>query len=115
VREPELTRQLVASPQPPLGQSPAPAPVGVGGASGSPAVQPVQYGAAREMLDAGRGAVYVVRPGDTLWEIAEALLGSGASEAEIVREISRLWERNRDRIASGSPDLIRPGERLLLR
>jgi nucleoid-associated protein YgaU len=67
------------------------------------------------MLDAGREAIYVVRPGDTLWEIAEALLGSGATEAAIAREVSRLWERNRDRIASGSPALIRPGERLLLR
>jgi nucleoid-associated protein YgaU len=92
-----------------------PAPVEVGDASGSAAVQPVEPQAADEMLNAGRGAVYVVRPGDTLWEIAQALLGAGASEAEIVREVARLWERNRDRIASGSPDLIRPQEKLLVR
>jgi LysM domain len=70
--------------------------------------------AANEMLRAGRGGVYVVKAGDTLWEIAEALLGPGAGSAAIAREVSRLWRRNDDRIASGSPDLIRPGERLLL-
>jgi hypothetical protein len=100
-----------ASAPPPAAAQPAPEPVPPSSAPQAPAVYTA---AANEMLAAGRGGVYVVKAGDTLWEIAQALLGPGASSAEIAREVSRLWRRNGDRIASGSPDLIRPGERLVL-
>jgi nucleoid-associated protein YgaU len=56
----------------------------------------------------------MVQAGDSLWAIARRRLGHGASAAQIAREVDRLWSLNRDRIASGSPDLIRVGERLRL-
>jgi nucleoid-associated protein YgaU len=61
-----------------------------------------------------RDGSHVVQAGDTLWSIAAARLGPGASAARIAREVHRLWSLNRDRIASGDPDLIRVGERLRL-
>lgn len=47
--------------------------------------------------------VYRVRPGDTLWQIAESLLGSPWLYREIA-EINQIQ----------SPGLIRPGERLII-
>lgn len=60
------------------------------------------------------GHVYVVRSGDSLWTIARHQLGADASDARIAREVQRLWRLNADRIASGRPDLITPGERLVV-
>ena len=57
----------------------------------------------------------MVRQGDSLWLIAANLLGSDASPARVAREVERLWQLNSDRIRSGKPSLIMPGERLLLR
>jgi nucleoid-associated protein YgaU len=62
-----------------------------------------------------RGHTYTVRPGDSLWSIARRLLGQGASPADIAREVSRLWELNRERIATGDPDLLMVGTKLRLR
>ena len=64
----------------------------------------------------GRGdRVYVVRAGDSLWSVAADRLGAGAGVAAIAREVNRLWERNRDRIGTGDPDVLRVGTRLTLR
>lgn len=60
------------------------------------------------------GRVHVVRSGETLWSIAAALLGDRAGPARIAQTVDLLWSLNADRIGSGEPDLIRPGERLLL-
>jgi nucleoid-associated protein YgaU len=60
------------------------------------------------------GDAYVVQAGDSLWAIARRRLGRGASAADIAREVDRLWSLNRNRIASGDPDLLRVGERLRL-
>ena len=60
------------------------------------------------------GHVYVVQRGDSLWSIAGRLLGPGATSGRIAREVNRLWDLNAGRIRSGSPELIRPGERLRL-
>ena len=65
---------------------------------------------------AARGAAvgdpYTVRPGDSLWDIAEMKLGT--TEA---RRIARYWPRihraNRD-IIGGDPNLIVPGQVLTL-
>jgi nucleoid-associated protein YgaU len=61
------------------------------------------------------GDTYTVRPGDSLWSIARRLLGQGASPADIAREANRLWELNRERIATGDPDLLIAGTKLKLR
>ncbi|MCB2177832.1 MAG: LysM peptidoglycan-binding domain-containing protein [Actinomycetales bacterium] len=58
------------------------------------------------------GGVYVVAPGDTLWGIAEMLLGDGARFGEIVR--LNVGVRQPDGTALTDPDLIRPGWRLTL-
>jgi nucleoid-associated protein YgaU len=63
----------------------------------------------------GGARLHVVRPGESLWTIAEGLLGPDASPMSIAAEVARVWELNRDRIPSGDPDLIAVGERLRLR
>lgn len=50
----------------------------------------------------------VVRPGDSLWTIAERHLGPDASAAEIATEWPRWYAANRARIGP-DPDLITPG------
>lgn len=54
-----------------------------------------------------------VRSGDTLWDLAAATLPPSASEAEIDRRWREIYQRNRSAIGA-DPDLIRPGQRLVL-
>jgi hypothetical protein len=61
-----------------------------------------------------KGDSYTVRPGDSLWSIARRLLGPDASAGQIAGEVNRLWELNRERIATGDPDLLRVGTELEL-
>jgi hypothetical protein len=42
------------------------------------------------------------------------MLGAGADDAAIARGVDQLWRLNADAIGTGSPELIRPGQRLLL-
>jgi LysM domain len=70
-----------------------------------------QVSASESRIDGGS---YVVQPGDSLWSIGERLLGPGASAAEIADEVNRLWELNKDRIATGDPDLLPVGTELRL-
>jgi nucleoid-associated protein YgaU len=58
---------------------------------------------------------HTVLAGESLWAIATDLLGREATPAAIAREVQRLWQLNRDRIATGDPDLLMVGTRLLLR
>jgi len=58
-----------------------------------------------------RPATVVVRPGDSLWALAAALLPAGADDAEITAAWHRLHRVNADVIGE-DPDLIRPGTRL---
>lgn len=58
---------------------------------------------------------HAVRPGESLWSIATALLPAGASNAEIATEVQRLWEVNEERIGTGDPNLIFVGTALRLR
>jgi len=57
-------------------------------------------------------ATYRVRPGDSLWRIAERHLGSDATVTATAQEVTRLWELNRQHIGTGNPDLIFPGQTL---
>jgi nucleoid-associated protein YgaU len=56
--------------------------------------------------------VHVVRAGESLWSIAEDLLGRGASTEQIARAVERLWKLNAERIGSGDPDVIVSGQQL---
>jgi len=58
---------------------------------------------------------HVVQPGESLWSIAKKLLGPTATTAQLAREVDRLWELNKDRIGTGSPDLLIVGAKLRLR
>lgn len=58
---------------------------------------------------------HTVFAGESLWAIATDLLGREATPAAVAREVHRLWQLNRDRIATGDPDLLIVGTRLLLR
>jgi len=53
--------------------------------------------------------VHVVRPGESLWSIAEATWGTG----EIEGRWRAIWTANRD-VIGDDPDLILPGQELLL-
>jgi hypothetical protein len=64
---------------------------------------------------AKRGDRYhVVQPGESLWLIARDLVGHDASAARIAREVHRLWTHNSARIATGDPDLLMVGTKLML-
>jgi nucleoid-associated protein YgaU len=82
--------------------------------SSAPTTQPVvARRSATGRLVIGTGRWHTVRSGDTLWGLASALLPSGASTAQIARQVAQLVALNADRI--DSPDLIRVGQRLRLR
>lgn len=73
--------------------------------------------AAPEGTDLRDAALYTVQPGDNMWSITAACLTAreGPPSAERTAEVwRRVIELNRDRIISGNPDLIFPGEQLLL-
>lgn len=55
----------------------------------------------------------LVRPGDSLWAIAERSLPAGADAAAIDRHWRRIYHVNRPLIGP-DPDLLRPGQRLRL-
>ena len=54
---------------------------------------------------------YVVRRGDTLWDIAARHLGPAATAAQIAGEWPRWYAANRQ-VIGADPDRIRPGQRL---
>jgi nucleoid-associated protein YgaU len=51
----------------------------------------------------------IVRPGDSLWLIAQRRLGPFASPAQVSAEWRRWYAANRERIGA-DPALIRPGQ-----
>lgn len=57
---------------------------------------------------------HTVAPGDNLWAITAGALGGTATNADIHPRWLEVVAANRDRLASGDPDLIYPGEQLLL-
>ncbi|WP_076258299.1 LysM peptidoglycan-binding domain-containing protein [Intrasporangium flavum] len=53
-----------------------------------------------------------VRRGDSLWSIARAHLGPGASDADVARAWPRWYSANRE-VIGGDPDLLVPGQQLV--
>jgi outer membrane biosynthesis protein TonB len=80
---------------------------------GQPPAVPVQRDASPGSLAGHR--VHVVRAGECLWSIAEALLPAGANTAEVAAEVQRLWRLNASRIGTGDPSLVFSGTELTLR
>lgn len=118
--EPVANQSIVAPKQKPIerhaasqpaASSEAPPPVEPAEQEAPPTPQPV---AATPADPAGKDS-YVVRPGDCLSHIAQALLPAGAGDTAIAAEVARLWRLNEDRIGTGDPDLIYPGTVLRLR
>jgi len=58
---------------------------------------------------------HVVRPGESLWSIATALLRPGAADDDIARKVERLWTLNERRIGTANPNLLPIGAKLELR
>ncbi|GEP36326.1 hypothetical protein NSZ01_40940 [Nocardioides szechwanensis] len=57
--------------------------------------------------------VVVVAAGDSLWSLAADALGPGATDAAIAAEWHRIHRRNHG-VVGADPDLIHPGQRLVL-
>jgi hypothetical protein len=60
------------------------------------------------------GRTHVVEPGQSLWVIAQGLLGRPAGSGRVALEVGRLWRLNAARIGTGNPDLIYTGQKLRL-
>ncbi|MGH2920311.1 MAG: LysM peptidoglycan-binding domain-containing protein [Solirubrobacteraceae bacterium] len=76
-----------------------------------------QSGGAATQANVPPHGTYAVRPGDSLWSIAQRLLqarGHTPTAAAVARVVHRLWDTNSARIRSGDADLIEPGTRLVL-
>lgn len=69
-------------------------------------------GAARSTSGDATQAV-AVRPGDSLWSLAEDALGADADVADLVDHWHLTYATNRH-VLGGDPDLIHPGQRLVL-
>jgi hypothetical protein len=72
---------------------------------------PVGPATHQSVLTRTRGWV-TVHSGDSLWRIASTVVGAGASNARIERELVAIWDTNAARIGTGDPNLIFPGQRL---
>ena len=80
---------------------------------------PVPLVAGENNTDDSSGTVsYTVQPGDSMWSVTVAYLSHLHGEQPAAAGITRVWREvidlNRDRIRSGNPDVIFPGEELLL-
>ena len=66
----------------------------------------------------GTSVTYTVQRGDHLWSITAGYLAAYLGRTASAEEIAALWyqviEVNRDLIGSGDPNLIFPGERIVL-
>jgi hypothetical protein len=56
----------------------------------------------------------VVVEGDSIWSKAEANMPEGSTNQEVAEYAGQVAEVNRDRLRSGDPDLIEPGETIIL-
>lgn len=83
-------------------------------AAGSPAAQPATAAqpAAAQPATAEPTETYVVRPGDSLWTIAQSLLGD-ASTSEVSAAWPAIYRANLEAIG-GNPSLIHPGVSLTI-
>ncbi len=92
------------------------------GANGEPATSLPEQSQPASLAEGCGGSPdtisYTVRSGDNLWSISANHLRGQTDRAPSAAEIRPIWreviELNRDRIRSGDPNLIYPGEELFL-
>ena len=99
-REPQAAPSSSTPPRPPEGPTPTPPPP-----RPDPATRPRETAARERRVE--------VRKGDCLWTLAAEVLGRGASDADIDRYWRTIYAANRD-VVGGDPDLIFPGQVLVL-
>ena len=93
----------VPAPAPALAPTPtSTAPTSPAPSSAAPAPRP----------ETTRRSTVVVRPGDSLWELAERSLPAPVSDADRAAEWPRWWAANRD-VIGDDPDVLRPGQHLV--
>ena len=90
-----------------------PAPSPAAAAAPAPVTTPATTTAAADDAKPG-DRIHRVHAGESLWSIASDMLGPSASPARIAGEVHRLWQLNRERIATGNPDLLMVGTTLRL-
>jgi nucleoid-associated protein YgaU len=81
---------------------------------GAPLTRPASFTAMHTSASMGSSGSVVVRPGDSLWAIARRLVGPRASNEQVQRKLVALWDMNAKRIGTGDPNLVFPGQRLML-
>ena len=104
-----------AQAQPAAENAPATAATATAATTATTPIQTRTFAAIKRKAAARGDRSHVVQPGESLWSIAGDGLGDDASTARIAREVNRLWELNRSRIATGNPDLLAIGTKLVLR
>ena len=81
-----------------------------------PAVEPPAVASGPAAGPAPRAGAVVVRPGDTLWGLAESDLRAGGTaaptDAQVAQAWPAWWAANRD-VVGDDPDLLHPGTPLL--
>ena len=74
----------------------------------APTPLPTRHAAPAASASFARAQTYVVQPGDSLWRIAESLLGDEATDGAIAATWPQLYEANESAIGA-DPSLIQPG------
>jgi hypothetical protein len=81
---------------------------------GAPLTRPMTFSSMHGPSMSASGSMMMVQAGDSLWSIASKLAGPAANGSQIARKVAALWRLNKDRLATGDPNLIFPGQRLML-
>lgn len=105
---------------PPLARAPVEQPIGF--AAGPAQAAPTDDTVTMSVLDrapvAPEAPEWTVEPGESFWSIAEDVLterlGRPPTDREIVPYWRRLVEANRDRLRTGDPDLVFPGQTFVI-
>jgi hypothetical protein len=64
--------------------------------------------------EAGEETTREVAEGDSIWTMAEANMPGEPTNQEVAEYVDQVVEANRDGLESGDPDLIEPGEKIIL-
>lgn len=107
---PFVASPTLATPPPPAAMTPPPTAARPTPTRSAAIITGAPHRASGDRADSGTDG-YVVRRGDTLWEIAARHLGPGATTVDISRAWPAWYEANRD-VIGPDPGVIRPGERL---